>query len=260
MANQLMCQYDIADMDSSPSLHNRLSRITWLRRLVRLIVALGDNVRPIVQRPLIAEYIGPGPLGQVFDCGCGTGMYTQLLLPKAEHVSALDFSAESIARVKLRYSKYSYLDTYVGSATDIPLPDGKFDLVLHCEVLEHIQEDQKALSEISRVTKPGGRLIISVPHPPAPIDDPNHVREGYTLEQLTEKLNAVGFTVEKHRYCMFGLSKFLMKFETDIYNKVRLPLPAFVYWPLFLERALSKNWGIEKQPYDVIVQARKAKS
>ena len=240
------------------SLRSALSNITLVRKAVRLFVALGDNVRPIVQRPIIKEFIMSEPFERVFDAGCGTGMYTVIVLPKAKHVSALDYSEQSIAKLRTRLAHHKHLDLYQGSATDVPLEDSSFVLILHCEVLEHIQDDRKVLSELYRVCKPGGRMVISVPHPPAPIDDPNHVREGYTREQLTLLLNEAGFQVEKCRYCMFGLSKKLIVFEDKWYNKVHLPLPTIFYIPLYIERWISRDWGTEKQPYDMILQVRKA--
>ena len=61
------------------------------------------------------------------------------------------------------------------------------DLVLCTEVLEHIEEHEPALDEIARVMAPGGRLVITVPTPPA-IPDPAHVREGYRPDELAAML------------------------------------------------------------------------
>ena len=49
-------------------------------------------------------------------------------------------------------------------AMAVPFPDQQFDLALCIEVLEHVQEDEKALGEIARVLRSGGSLILSLPY------------------------------------------------------------------------------------------------
>ncbi len=47
--------------------------------------------------------------------------------------------------------------------TRLPFPDGAFDVVICSEVMEHIPDNRKAVSELMRVLKPGGDLVVSVP-------------------------------------------------------------------------------------------------
>jgi SAM-dependent methyltransferase len=144
----------------------------------------------------------------VFNAGSGEGGYSPLLLklPGLEKLVESDFS----------YSEHtpSRIDTkqvfLCASLTSIPLPDQKFDLVLCTEVLEHIDEHEQALDEITRVTAPGGWLLITVPTPPAPFD-PAHVREGYRREELGHMLTQRGFDIVETRYCMHFFFRFLLK-------------------------------------------------
>ena len=89
---------------------------------------------------------------------------------------------------------------------DIPFPDSYFDCVVSIDVLEHLDQDQFILREISRVLKPGGNAVITVPN-----GDPDllankikwrvgmspetygHTRAGYTLEELRQAVSVVGF-------------------------------------------------------------------
>ena len=82
-----------------------------------------------------------------------------------------------------------------------------FDQVLAIDVLEHIDDDDLAIREISEALVPGGRLVVSVPTPLYKRrfgqkfhDHLGHVRDGYYLEDLAPKLAAAGLTVEQHRY------------------------------------------------------------
>ena len=96
------------------------------------------------------------------------GLYTRVLLKRAHKVTALEYSEDHIDALKRCLGHLPHLSLYAGSADNLPFDAKQFDLVVHCEVLEHIEDDKKVLSEIFRVLQPGGRLIISVPVPPAP--------------------------------------------------------------------------------------------
>ena len=235
----------------------RLSDSPLLRRLARLFFGLGDNIRPIVQKPLILEYVGNGPFDHVLDAGCGRGMYTQHFLRHARKVTAFDYSLEHVRRVHRRWGADSTLRVLVASATDIPLPDDTFDLVTHIEVIEHIERDDAAIKELYRVTRPNGRLLLSTPTPPAPFEDKEHVREGYEPEQLIGMLRGAGFDVLRHRFCMFRVARRMMLLDIWWQQHTKMPLPSIFLLPLYYERAVSRNWGRERLPYDIIVEARK---
>jgi len=106
--------------------------------------------------------------------------------------SALHFTPEpglaALLRGQFREYRTSHLtDTaadIVGDLRDLPLPDASFDFVLASAILEHIQEDRKAMAEIYRILKPGGMAVLYVPvvadatiEYPAPVaTEDGHVR------------------------------------------------------------------------------------
>ncbi len=233
------------------------SDVKLLRKLVQSVILLGDDVRPITQKPVIAHFIGDQPAQHALDAGCGRGLYTRILLERAQKVTALDYSATSIEALRRRLGHLPQLSLHVGSADNLPFADAQFDLVTHCEVLEHIEDDRKVLSELFRVLQPGGRLVISVPVPPAPIDDKEHVRDGYTLEQISQLLQQAGFEVLNHQYCMFNWSKRLIKLQNWWGQRTKFPLPAFVLLPLYWERFSNPSVSEKNLPYDVVIAAKK---
>lgn len=87
-----------------------------------------------------------------------------------------------------------------GSVTEIPFDAATFSAVLCTEVMEHVPDDRRGFRELARVTDTGGWLLISVPTPLAP-PDPAHVREGYTLSDLTGHLERSGFEVIRSLTC-----------------------------------------------------------
>jgi SAM-dependent methyltransferase len=242
---------------TTPSLKSTISDIAILRKLLRSLFMMGDDVRPIVQGPIVHRFIGTQQNQCSLDAGCGRGTYTRHLLKYSKQVFALDYSADHIDALQRRSGHLDQLSLHVGSADKLPFGNEQFDLVTHCEVLEHIHDDQKVVSELYRVLQPGGRLVLSVPVPPAPIDDSEHVREGYTLEEISELLQEAGFEIIRHQYCMFNLTKNLITFQCWWGERVKLLLPTFLLLPLYIERFFPPTASEKNLPYDVVIEARK---
>jgi hypothetical protein len=109
---------------------------------------------------------------------------------------------------------------------------------------------------MARVLVPGGRAVISVPVPPAPIRDREHVREGYTFADLEALLSEVGLEAGKPRYCLFGISRMTMRIAAWYSEHVGLPLPSLLKVPLYLERLRTRQ-GSGGLPYDLVLEVRK---
>jgi SAM-dependent methyltransferase len=103
----------------------------------------------------------PFRYGRILDLGCAFGFTTLKLARKGYQAVGVDNSARYIAMAKRRHPTGSYI---LSSAEALPLADISFDGVLFLDVLEHVMKQEAVISEIRRVLKPGGALIISVPH------------------------------------------------------------------------------------------------
>jgi SAM-dependent methyltransferase len=162
-----------------------------------------DEGRFIVQAPVFQRLLKDIQLcGPCLNAGCGELMYFDWLdaLPGLTQVVHLDVTANAAEGVRGNQRHISV----PGSLTELPFPDGSFQFVFCTEVLEHILDHHKAVAEINRVLVPGGLALISTPTPPAPFD-PNHVREGYRLEEMNELLKSHGLTILQHRYTFYFL-------------------------------------------------------
>jgi SAM-dependent methyltransferase len=169
-----------------------------------------DEGRRIVQGPHIRALLDRAAhsyeFPRVLNAGSGEGGYSPLLLslPGVQAIAETDFGYRDNSPHRIDSRQLFFCS----SLTSIPLPDRKFDLILCTEVLEHIEEHEKALDEITRVLAPGGWLLITVPAVPAP-PDPAHVREGYRPEELGAMLSRRGYQIIETRFCMYYLFRFL---------------------------------------------------
>lgn len=100
----------------------------------------------------------------VLDAGCGPG---DDLFDMVERVGpdgrlvGLDASEVMIAEARRRAAQRSLPVTFkVGEATALPFPDGTFDVCRAARLLEHLPDPRGALSEMVRVTRPGGRVVV----------------------------------------------------------------------------------------------------
>ncbi len=105
--------------------------------------------------------------GSVLDLGYGGGFYSSLIAKKGiKSIIALDSSFLCVEATKvnlLRNVRNTNVDISVilGQATQLPLPNYCFDLVLCIDLIEHVTKDDLLVHEISRVLKPGGKLLIA---------------------------------------------------------------------------------------------------
>ncbi|PWT99346.1 MAG: hypothetical protein C5B53_05475 [Candidatus Melainabacteria bacterium] len=119
----------------------------------------------------------------VLDIACGEGYGCHILARTAKSVTGVDLDSETIAYARLNY-KASNVKFLLGACQDIPVPDRSFDVVVSFETLEHIVEHDEFMSEIKRVLRENGLLIISTPDKLIYSDisnykNPFHVRELY---------------------------------------------------------------------------------
>jgi SAM-dependent methyltransferase len=136
---------------------------------------------------------------EILDFGCGTGAF----LPHLEQfgrVSAVDGDHDAVAFCHQR-GRTEVL--HVAPEARLPFGDGQFDLVTTFDVLEHIEDDVATMSELRRVLKPGGALVAAVPAFMflwGDQDEISHHFRRYRADDLSARLRAAGFSVEKTSY------------------------------------------------------------
>jgi dolichol-phosphate mannosyltransferase len=153
---------------------------------------------------------------QVLDAGCGSSLIVQSL----NNAIGMDFNMG-----KVRFLRRHGIPLLRGSSFALPFKDESFDCVISSQVIEHIRFDEVLFSEMNRVLRPGGKLIIGTPDyatlgwqiieplygmlMPGGYHD-EHITH-YTRESLTEVLERNGFVPEQTAY--IARSELIMLFR-----------------------------------------------
>ena len=135
---------------------------------------------------------------RILDVGCGTGA-NLIMLSKYGDAEGVDVSEDAIA-----FCRERGLDKVrLGAGEALPYEDSTFDLVTAFDVVEHMDDDLVGLSEMQRVLRPGGRVLLFVPTFMflwGLQDDVSHHRRRYRLPQLRRVLEQAGFEIERTTY------------------------------------------------------------
>ena len=104
--------------------------------------------------------IGLIELGDVLDAGAGDGATAQLIAPRARSVTCVDVSETLIDAARVRLAGHPNAKAEVADLVELPFADASFDQVLALNVLTHLRAPARALGELARVLRPGGRLVL----------------------------------------------------------------------------------------------------
>ncbi|HWC87750.1 MAG TPA: class I SAM-dependent methyltransferase [Solirubrobacteraceae bacterium] len=139
---------------------------------------------------------------RALDLGCGTGAFTALLASAGADVIGADVAEAALARARSTHPGLSF--SLVPIDGPLPFEDSAFSLVWASEVVEHVADTARWLSEVRRVLAPGGRLLLTTPahgrlgvalrgveHYSQPLGDHLHL---YTRRSLRELLTDFGFS------------------------------------------------------------------
>ena len=261
------------------SLGNVFNRTPSLRilfyRLLDLLLLRSWHIRREL-RELAREGFAPESIA---DAGSGFGQYVYYLTKKfpGSSITGLDIKQEQVDDCNGFFASIGRSDRVQFAYADLTRleAENRYNLILCVDVMEHIEEDRMVLKNFHNALKPGGVLLISTPsdqggsdvhheHEESFIDE--HVRDGYGVEEIREKLEGAGFEDNRIKYS-YGKPgkrswKLSMKYPIKLANasKLFLLLLPFYYlliYPVcyFLNRADVR--GEHSTGTGLIVRSRK---
>lgn len=173
--------------------------------------------------------------GSILDIGCADGVYSKAISNKNNQVVGIDINIDFLDKGR----QLNNLLFLVANAEELYFKDETFDAVLCIDVIEHVGNDEQVLSEIHRVLKPNGQLVISVPNYNFPFTyDPinfilkrfnQHIPIGiwgfghkriYSFEYLKSLLEKHKFNVVQNRYLTHDFAAFFENYLSTIFEWV----------------------------------------
>jgi SAM-dependent methyltransferase len=247
----------------------------------------------VPRRPRLTSHVGrtgrarrwlPSDALRVLDVGCASGYGAAGLAaagPPGRVVIGVERDRAHLADARRRYPWLTILE---GDATDLPLADGCADAVVMLDMLEYLAEPRRAVQEAHRVLRPGGAVIVSLPHagplraidslnlyprlrrrrpqwPPLPGADISQTgrHEHYRLDELRELL-APWFVVERMTRTGLGIAELFALARLVARATRRAPRTAALLEALFVLSYLCEDVvPLGPLGYHLAVRARPAR-
>lgn len=115
---------------------------------------------PRTSKQYAIDCVAAGERLSILDVGCGSGLNSRALAAKGHQMSGIDISEAAIEQ----YRSYGFEGRTGDIESGLDFGDSTFDVVLCTEVIEHMTSPEILVSEMKRVLKPGGQLILSTPN------------------------------------------------------------------------------------------------
>ncbi len=181
---------------------------------------------PVNLTTRVLDLAAPAGPEVVADIGCGNGLYLAELARRGHvgHVLGIDMSTGMLRAARQRADDAGRpgLALLAADATALPLRDGAADLTFAMHMLYHVPEPRRAVAELRRVTRPGGRLIVG-------LNGEDHLQE--MRDVITAALNSIGLDPVPHDRLSLDHGELLLRSvfgsvsRHDFVSKLLLPGP-----------------------------------
>jgi SAM-dependent methyltransferase len=150
-----------------------------------------DPRSKVYNPPLAARYdmvIRRVPNGRVLDVGAGDGYLSGRLGEVCREVIGLEYEPSGVSLAQDLLRDRANVSVQQGDSYALPFADASFDGVVMADVIEHLDEPDRAVSEMARVVRDDGAVLVTTPHWRSDrVWDERHVME-YTADQLRDRM------------------------------------------------------------------------
>ncbi|MFH0847535.1 MAG: methyltransferase domain-containing protein [Chloroflexota bacterium] len=132
----------------------------WPERYDQWFTAPIGRLVKETETDLIRDLLDLKPREKLLDAGCGTGIFTLDFLAAGAEVVGLDISLPMLTRANTKLTSFPFLAVR-GNMLCLPFRDNCFDKAVSVTALEFIEDANRAVSELLRVTRPGGYVVVA---------------------------------------------------------------------------------------------------
>lgn len=214
----------------------------------------GDQSQQLIINPVVQELLGDLKDKGVLDAGCGNGYWTRRMAETAQRVVGVDFTEELIERARSRGVPKN-AEFIIGNLERLLLAKDTFDVVLMSMVLLDLEDLSTPISEIARVTKQGGKVIVSTTHPC--FENPPNTRslkdsQGNKTGRVISNYFVTGLVKDEpnhYQHWHYKISDIINTFATNGLLVERMVEPR--------SKGVMNNSGPDHFPYFLIMRFRK---
>ena len=148
----------------------------------------------------IRQAVGERPIGSLLDVGTGTGRILEMLAPQAARALGVDQSPQMLGMARDRLERAGLRNAQLrqGDIFALPVERNGYDLVVLHQVLHYLDDPQRALREVARTLRPGGRLLVVdfAPHAEEGLRTAHaHRRLGFAHDEIAGAMAEAGLAV-----------------------------------------------------------------
>ena len=206
------------------------------------------NPLPALEEPLVEELLGNVHGLEILDLGCGTGRHSIRMAGAGARVTAVDFSPKMLAQAREKAGGSDVRFQVHDLSQPLPFPADHFDRVLCALVVDHIEKLERLFSEIHRVCRPDGNVIVSGMHPAMML---RGVQARFRLPETDREIRPASYPHEMSDYVMaaaragFAFDHFSEHVVSENLAERLERARKYLGWPmLFLMRLLPQERSI----------------